>query len=248
MSHHVVAVESAGGWRLPWPVIRRVREARNLSALLLQILPVAVAITINPVPITAALIMPATRRPAANGVAYCATLAIVMAAFGAALLLLLHGVAPAGGGRIDLLVHIAWLLVGLGFLSAFAVMVARKPAPDGRAREPRWMRKIEGLGPAGAAVVGLLLVNYEMEAPALMDILGAGVPRSEAFFALAVFIAVGCSLPVLLVVASIVARRRVASAMEKAKSWLAVHDRPILLALFGVIGVLYTVKGLFALV
>jgi hypothetical protein len=214
----------------------------------LQILPVAAAITINPVPITAALIMPATRRPAANGVAYVATLAVVMALVGATVLLLLHGATPAGGGRVDLVVHIAWLLVGLGFLTAFAIMMARSPVRGGQVREPRWMRMIEGLGPAGAVVVGVLLVNYEMEAPALMDILGAGLPRREAFAALAVFIAVACSLPVLLVLASVLARRTVASAMEKGRAWLSVHDRPILLILFGVIGALYATKGLIALV
>jgi hypothetical protein len=220
---------------------------RVLRALLLQILPVALAITINPVPITAALIMPGTRRPAANALAYVATLVIVMSLFGAAVLLLLHGGARAKGGSVDLVVHIAWLLVGLGFLSAFAVMALRRPAASGQAHEPRWMRKIESLGPVGAVVVGLLLVNYEMEAPALMDVLGAGLPRGEAFAALAVFVALACSLPVVLAVASIAARRRVAPAMERAKAWLAVHDRPILLVLFGSIGLLYAIKGLFAL-
>jgi hypothetical protein len=212
--------------------------------LLLQILPVAIAITVNPVPIVAALIMSATRRPARNGVTYVAVLVGVMAVFGALVLLLLNDAAFTPGSRADLAIHIAWLAVGLGFLAACAVMVARKPVPGSAGHEPRWMRLIGAMGPLGAAAVGVLLVNYEMETPAVMDILGADLPRGEAFAALALFIAVACSIPIALVMASIVARRRVVVVMQKGKVWLTLHQRPILIALFAVIGSLYTAKGL----
>lgn len=215
--------------------------------MLLQILPVAIAITVNPVPIIAALIMPATRRPALNGVTYVTVLVAVMALFGAVVLLLLNDIAFAPGGRVDSLIRVAWLAVGLGFLAAFAILWIRRPDPRRGVREPRWMRMIAAMGPAGAAGVGVLLVNYEMQTPALMDILGADLSRREAFVALTVFIAVACSIPIALVVASIVAHRRVAVAMQMAKAWMSIHQRPILLVLFGAIGAIYTVKGVVAL-
>jgi hypothetical protein len=45
-----------------------------------------------------------------------------------------------------------------------------------------------------------------------------------------------------------VARDRAAALMQRAKAWLTLHERPILIVLFAVIGTLYTVKGLIALV
>jgi hypothetical protein len=48
-------------------------------------------------------------------------------------------------------------------------------------------------------------------------------------------------------VVSIVARDRTAALMQRAKTWLTLHERPILICLFAVIGTLYTVKGLLAL-
>ena len=219
-----------------------------MNALLWQIIPVAIAITVNPVPIIAALIMPATRWPARNGVTYVAVLVGVMAAYGALVLLLLHDATFTPGGRADFVIRIAWLAVGLGFLAACTVIVIRKPTPSRRGREPRWMRMIAAMGPAGAAAVGVLLVNYEMETPALMDILGAGVSRGQAFVSLTLFIAVACSIPVALVVTAIVARDRAAALMQRAKAWLTLHERPILIVLFAVIGTLYTVKGLIAVV
>ena len=218
-----------------------------MNAVLLQILPVAVAITVNPVPIIAALLMPATRRPALNGLTYVAVLVVVMALFGVVVLLFFHDVAFTSGGRVAYLIRVAWLLVGLGFLVAFAVLWVRKPAAAGAGREPRWMRMIAAMGPGGAATVGLLLVNYEMQTPAMMDILGGDLSRGEAFVALALFVAVACSIPTVIVLGSIVARRRVAVVLQRAKVWFTVHQRPILLILFGAIGAIYTTKGIVVL-
>ncbi len=218
-----------------------------MNAVLLQILPVAVAITVNPVPIIAALLMTATRRPVLNGLTYVVVLALIMAVLGTVVLLLFHDAAFTSGGDVAYLIRVAWLLVGLGFLAAFLVLWLRKPAPDAGEHEPRWMRIITAMGPGGAAGVGLLLVNYEMQAPAMMDILGGDLSRADAFVALAVFVAVACSIPVAIVLASIAARRRVALAMLRAKAWLTVHQRPILLILFGAIGTIYTTKGIVVL-
>lgn len=218
-----------------------------MNAVLLQILPVAVAITVNPVPIIAALLMTATRRPVLNGLTYVVVLALIMAVLGTVVLLLFHDAAFTSGGDVAYLIRVAWLLVGLGFLAAFLVLWLRKPAPDAGEHEPRWMRIITAMGPGGAAGVGLLLVNYEMQAPAMMDILGGDLSRTDAFVALAVFVAVACSIPVAIVLASIAARRRVALAMLRAKAWLTVHQRPILLILFGAIGTIYTTKGIVVL-
>lgn len=215
---------------------------------MLQILPVAVAITINPVPIIAALLMAATRRPVLNGLTYVVVLAVVMSVLGSLVLLLFHNAAFTPGDDVAYLIRVAWLIVGLGFLAAFIVLWARRPAADAGEHEPRWMRIITAMGPGGAAAVGLLLVNYEMQAPAMMDILGGDLSRADAFIALGVFVAVACSIPAAIVLASIAARRRVAHAMQVAKVWLTIHQRPILLILFGAIGTIYTTKGIVVLV
>ena len=172
-----------------------------MGFLLLQIIPVAVGIAVNPVPIIAALIMAGTRRPVANGGA---------------------------------------------FVAALVVVAVRKPAPGRGDREPRWMALIERMGPAGAAIVGVLLVNYEMQAPALADILHAHLSLVQAFVALTVFIAIAASTPAVPLALSIAAPGRVLAAMGPVKTWLTAHNRPILLAVFGVVGVIYTIKGVLA--
>ena len=152
----------------------------------------------------------------------------------------------SGGGSAEDYIAVAWLLIGLGFLAAFAILALRRPSPERAEKEPRWMALIERMGPAGAAVVGILLVNYEMQAPALADIVHARVSLVEAFVALAVFIAIAASTPSVPLIVSIAAPDRVTGAIGPVKTWLTVHHRPILLVVFGVVGALYTGKGLLA--
>ena len=94
----------------------------------------------------------------------------------------------------------------------------------------------------------MLLVNYQMQSPAMVDILGADVTRAQAFAALSAFIAVACALPVLIVVGALISRDRVALSVDRARAWLAHYDRPVLLVLFAAIGAVYTAKGVVALV
>jgi len=214
-----------------------------MGHLLLQILPVAVAIAVNPVPIIAAIVMTATERPVTNSLAYLTALIAVSYGFGAVILVVFHGTALGTGTRTGHVILVLWLLVGLAFLAALFVLLVRRPKPGEAGREPGWMRWIGRLGPLGAAVVGVMLVNYEMEAPALSDILTAQGTRAVAFAALALFVAVAVSTSVAPVVAYIVAPGAVGAFLKRLKRWLARHNRPILMAVFAAIGVLYTLKG-----
>jgi hypothetical protein len=203
--------------------------------------PIAVAIAINPVPIIAALVMPATRRPRLNGAAYLAALVLVMALFGGGVLLLFHGAALSGGTTTQRVLQWVWLAIGVAFLIAFVLMWFRRPPREGA--EPKWMQRIGGLGPWGAAGLGVMLVNYELAVPALTDILASQVSRNQAFMALAVFIVIACSAPAVPLGVYAAAPARVARPLARGKDWLSRHDRPILLVVFGAVGVYYAVKG-----
>jgi Sap, sulfolipid-1-addressing protein len=218
-----------------------------MASLLLQILPVAIVITINPVPVVAALVVSTTRRPWSCGLAYVATLLVGMALFGALVLLVFGGSLVTSSGASTPFVRWAWLAIGLAFLVAFAVLFVRRPRSAG-VGQPRWMSLVAGLGPLGAVGVGVLLVNYEMQTPAMLDILAADVSRAQAVVALALFVALACALPAAIVAAVLVAHRRSAADVDRAKAWLARYNRPVLLVLFAVIGAVYSTKGLLALV
>lgn len=201
------------------------------------------AIAVNPVPIIAALVMPATRRPRACGVAYICALVGVMAGVGVVVLGLFQGLASAGGGTSHEVFEWIRLAIGVGFLVAFTVILVRRPAPGHESDEPSWMRRIGEMGPAGAALVGVLLVNYELEMPALSDIVDSGASRPHAMAALFVLVAVACSTPALTVAAYLAAPGLTGGALRTGKTWLTRYNRPILLLIFVAVGVFYTYRG-----
>ena len=166
-----------------------------------------------------------------------------MGAFGVVVLSLFQGLANSGGRTTDEVLELVWLAIGVGFLTAFMVILLKRPLPGHEADEPSWMRRIERMGPAGAALVGVMLVNYELELPALSDILDSGASRPHAFAALLVLVAVACSTPALAVGAYLLAPRLTGGALKTGKAWLTRYNRPILLLIFIAVGVLYTYKG-----
>ena len=177
-----------------------------MSALLVHILPIAVVIALEPMCILAALVMPATDRPLTNSFAYLGALVGVMLAYGAAVLLIFqHHAVAAGGTRTDDVVQLLWLLIGLGFLTAFVVILVRRPRSAGPEQESRWTSLVTRMGPLGAAGVGLFLVNWEMETPALTVILKSRVATATALAALAIFTAVAVSTSVVPVAAYLAA-------------------------------------------
>jgi Sap, sulfolipid-1-addressing protein len=217
-----------------------------MPSLLVQILPVAVVIALEPICVIAALVMLGTDRPLANGWAYLAALVGVMLGYGLTVLLVFHHHALTGGRRTDDIVQLLWLLLGVGFLVAFAVFAVRRPRSD-EAEDPRWLRWVQRMGPLGAAGIGVFLVNWEMETPALTDILKARVPLATAVVALVLFVAVAVSTSAAPVAAYLAAPGRVGGLLAAGKAWLVRYQRPIVLVLFGLIGALYTTKGLLAL-
>ena len=210
-------------------------------------MPVALAIALEPVCIIAALMMPATNRPLANSLAYLGALIGVMLVYGAAVLLVFQHHAVAGGARTDDIVQLLWVLIGLGFLTAFAVILARRPRAVGVQHESRWTRWVERMGPAGAAAVGVFLVNWEMETPALTEILKSRVPTTAALVSLVLFTAVAVSTAVVPVVAYLAAPDQVGGILTATKAWLGRHERVIVLVLCCLVGAVFTYKGAAAL-
>ncbi len=215
-----------------------------MGSLFVQILPIAVAIALEPICIIAALVMPATDRPLANSFAYLGALIGIMLGYGAVVLLVFqHHAIAAGGTRTDDIVQLLWLLIGLGFLAAFAVILAWRPLRPGVQQESRWIGWVERMGPLGAAAVGVFLVNWEMETPALTVILKSRVSTVSALTVLALFTAVAVSTAVVPAAAYLAAPEKVGGVLAHAKGWLGRHERVIVLILFCLIGTVFTFKG-----
>lgn len=225
--------------------VTALKRKRSMGSLVLALLPLAVAMAVNPVPIIGVIAMLSTDKPLRNGAMYVATMVIVVAGIGVLSLLVLNkalGAAGSSGSSGGLQV-----LLGLAFLSIAFMQWRAKPAPGAASHEPGWMKMMDKGGPFVAVVLGLALVNYALVAGATSDILKAKLSVAGGLGAIAAFTALALSTEWGPYVAFVVDRPRSEEFMVRVRQTLIVHNRVILMWVFAAMGALYVVKGLIPL-
>ncbi len=216
-----------------------------MGDLILALLPLAVAMAVNPVPIIGVIAMLSTDKPLRNGAMYVTTMVIVVAGIGVLSLVVLNktlGAAGSSGSSGGLQV-----LFGLAFLSIAFVQWRAKPVRGSTSSEPGWMKMMDKGGPFVAVVLGLALVNYALVAGAMSDILKARLSVASGLAAIAVFTVLSLSTEWGPYVAFVVDRPRSEQFMGRVRTTLIAHNRVILVWVFTAMGVLYVAKGLIPL-
>ena len=213
-----------------------------MSSVLASLLVPALAIAVNPVPIIAAVTLLMTDHGRRNTGAFLGALIVVMAADGL-LTLFLIGQDSSGASSAA---H-AWvqLVLGVVFLGLFVLQWRARPPASGE--EPGWMKMMNRAGFGAAVVLGLALTNYALLSAGISTIRSAGLSSSQELAALAFFILVSVSTVAATLIVFIVFPRWAQVALVRLKAWLTTHSRVLLLAVFGLMGLLFTVEGLVAL-
>jgi threonine/homoserine/homoserine lactone efflux protein len=206
-----------------------------------NVLPLAVAIAIFPVPPIAVVLLLASERGVAKGVAFVLAWSVGLAAVGAVVLLLAGAVDASDDGESATWVSV--LLLGLGvLLLALAVKQWRgRPRRDDEAPMPAWMRTVDDFtvakaGGAGFALSALNPKNILLLVAAAAEIAELGLPAGREATVLAVFVLIasaGVLTPLVLTVA-LGARSR--PLLDGLGGWMARHSAAIMAVLFLLIG------------
>jgi hypothetical protein len=110
------------------------------------------------------------------------------------------------------------------------------------------MSWIGQMGPIGAAGAGLFLVNWEMETPALAEILRARQPLATDLGVLGAFTALAVCTSAAPLLVYLVAPGRTTATHLVIKGWLLRHERPLLVAVCCAVGALFVTRGASALI
>ena len=141
----------------------------------------------------------------------------------------------------------AWVQIvfGILFLALFVLQWRAKLPADGD--EPGWMKMMNKAGLGAAVVLGLALTNYALLSAGVSTIRNAGVSSSQQLAALAFFVVVAVSTVAATLILFIAFPRWAEKALVRLKAWLTKHSRVILMAVFGLMGLLFAVEGVIAL-
>jgi threonine/homoserine/homoserine lactone efflux protein len=206
-----------------------------------NVLPLAVAIAIFPVPIIAVVLIIGSERGRAKGLAFVLAWCAGLGAVGAIVLLLGGVFDGSDAGEPATWVNVLLLALGLLLLAASVRQGRGRPGTGEETATPAWMRTIGEFTMAKAAGAGFALTalnpkNVLLAAAAAAEIAEVGLPASQQVGVLVVFVliaSVGVVTPLVLFVALGDRSRELLDALE---GWMARHNAVIMAVLFLLIG------------
>ncbi len=205
-------------------------------------LPQAIGVAISPLPIIAVILMLFSKRARSNGTAFMLGWIIALAVLGSIVLALANAGRISTGGTPSTLAYIIKLLLGLLFLFLAYRNFQKRPQPGEEAQMPPWMATIESFSSGksfgfAALLAGLNPKNLGLTLAAALTIAQAGVPGSQSWIALAVFVILASltvAVPVLYFLVAGAAAEKVLTSM---KVWLAANNVTVMIVLFLILGV-----------
>ena len=206
-----------------------------------DILPLAVAVAIFPVPIIAVVLVLGSDRGTAKGLAFVLAWCVGLAAVGG-IVLALAGVADASDeGEPATWVNV--LLLGLGLLLLAAAIRQWRGRPSGGEETPTpgWMRTIDEFtiakaGGAGFALSALNPKNLLLTAAAALEVAEAGLPAGRQIALLLGFVLVASAGVLTPLVLALALGDRSRELLEGLRAWMARYNAVIMGLLFLLIG------------
>lgn len=206
-----------------------------------QVISLAVAVALSPVPIVAVVLMLGTPRGRANGPAFLAGWIAGLAVAGTVVLLVSGGAGASESGQPADWVNVLKLVLGV-LLLRLALQRWRGRSHGGEEPElPSWMQSIDRFTATRAAGFGVVLSavnpkNLILTVSAAAAIAQTGVAAGKQAVALAVFVAIatiGTGAPVVLYFALGERSRRM---LDELKEWMARNNPTVIAVLCPLIG------------
>ena len=219
-----------------------------MNGVLGAILPLAIAVTISPVPIIAEILLLFTRRPVATAGAYLAGFLVGVAAVLGILVLLANSIDVSTGGS-SRGVAVAQLVLGVLLLVASVHKFRSRPAEGDVVPDPKWMQGISGFSPVksfglGAAIGAGNPKNVAVGVAAASAISSAGLHTGQTIVTVAFYVIVagiGVAAPF---VVTVMLRDRAQSILDRWKTWLSHNNAVVMAVLFLVFAVVLIGRGI----
>jgi len=206
-----------------------------------NVLPLAVAIAVFPVPMIAVVLLLGSERGRAKGLAFLLAWSVGLAAVGA-IALVLGGVAGASNGG-EPATWVNALLLGLGLLLLWLAAKGwrGRPRAGDETPLPGWMRTIDEFGAAKAGGAGFALSalnpkNVLLTVAAAAEIADVGLPAGEEVVVLVVFVLLASAGVLAPLVLSLALGDRSRGLLDGLRGWMARHNAAIMAVLFLLIG------------
>jgi threonine/homoserine/homoserine lactone efflux protein len=206
-----------------------------------DVLPLAVAVAVFPVPIIAVVVLLGSDRGRLKGITFVSGWCVGLAAVGALVLFVADRLDASDDGEPATWASVVLLVLGLALL-AHAGKQWRGRLRDGdEPPVPGWMRTLDAFTPprAGAAGFALTAVNPKnalLTLAAATEIAEAGLSPARQAGALAVFVVVASAGVLTPVVAALALGDRVREPLAGLQAWMTRNNAAVMAVLFLLVG------------
>jgi threonine/homoserine/homoserine lactone efflux protein len=211
-----------------------------LSQVIGQLLPIAAAVALSPIPVVAVILVLDSPRGRVNGPAFAAGWLVGLTAVSVVVVVVAVGASDPDSTAAT---GVEWGRATLGVL--LLVMAARqwqkRPAPGEEATMPPWMASLADLRPQRAALLGLAVSaanpkNLMLTAAAAATIAQAGLSTADEAIAVASFVALGSVTVVGAVLVHQLGGRRAEAPLAAVRGFMADNNATIMMVVLLVLG------------
>jgi cadmium resistance protein CadD (predicted permease) len=212
---------------------------------MVELLPLALVITVSPLSIIPAVLVLHAPHPRRSSLAYLAGWLVGLAGLTAIFI----GISDMLGGlRQSPPAWASWLRIGVGtLLIVFGVI--RWLTRRGHDHMPAWMRTLATVSPARAAVTGAALTVINLKVLFICAAAGLAIGADAlgvmgTMLSAAVFVGVAASSVAIPILAYAAAGDRLDAPLERLKAWMEKHNAALVAAILILIGVVVLYKGI----
>jgi hypothetical protein len=215
-----------------------------------ELLPLAVGVSISPLPIIAMIVLLMSPQARISTPAFL--LGWIAAITSALLIFALLSGAGLGSGGDGAFAATARLVLGIALLFLAYREWRARPAPGETAQLPHWLGAVENMGPLAAAGLGFGI--YAVNPKNLTVGIAAGVafgsadlPFETDALVCAIYVVIAASTVLVPIAAYFIAEKRVRPWLDIMRGWLTQHNAAVMAVLLLVIGSMMVGKGIAAL-
>ena len=214
-----------------------------------SILPLAIAVTISPIPIIAEILLLFTKKPVADAASYLAGFILGVAGVLAVLVAIAGTINLSAGSGPSKGAAILQLVLGVLLLAAALRQFRGRPKPGQEAAMPKWMNGIAGFAPGKSLIVGVGIgalnpKNIIVGVAAAVAIASASLSTGQEVGAGAVYVlvaVVGVAAPLVVMLAM---GEKAQPILDEWKAWLGQNNAVVMSVLFLVFAVVLIGKGI----
>lgn len=214
-----------------------------------DVLPLALGVTISPIPIIAVILMLLSPKARTNGPAFLVGWVVGLTIVSVVVTALSGSVGLGSGGGGSAVGSLLKILLGLLLIGLAFREWRNRPRPGEQPPLPGWMRAIDSVTAVKALALAVLLSainpkNLSLTIAAAVTIAQEGLSSAGATFAIVVFVilaSLNIAIPVILYLAGGASAK---AALNRLRGWLNANNATVMAVLLLVIGVVLFGKGL----